>query len=222
MKARHEAPRLSRREREILKILLCGGEMAGLAFFRDQALARVTSEPPDPEFGRPERHRWRVWVARLALTLDGFHTRGQGGELACRVLVDAFRLFLPLADPGWWRVHPTLRLNAAARRELRSLDKKCKRAARRAWAGTVRAAIASRLVEASAVFLRRGDAGGMARCRRLSDVMKGDRLPDAGASGEALGGALPPGIPNPAAVPTAGRRHNAGPGAVPGSGKEFV
>jgi hypothetical protein len=138
------------------------------------------------------------------------------------VLADAFRVFLPLADPGWWRAHPPVRLNAAARRELRRLDKKHKRGARRAWAGTLRAEMASRLAAASAVFLRRGDAGALAGCRRLSDVMTGFRLPDAGASGAAPGGALPPGISTPAAVPSAGRRHNAGPGAVPGPGKEVV
>lgn len=189
--------------------------------FGAEALARVTSVPPDPEFGHPERVAWRTWVARLAFTLDLFHARGEGDGLGCRVLGDAFRLFLPLADPGWWCRHPTVRLNAAARRELRTLEKKTRRGGRWLWAGTLRAQMVRRLSAAAAVFLRRGDGEGLARCHRLTEVMDGQRLPDAEAFGRAPGGVVRPGIFHHGGGAPGGRRHDAGPGDVRGPGKEI-
>ncbi len=125
--------------------------------FRDR-LARVT-----PGCGHPESDRWCDFVTRLATDLDRLHDLGAEARPEARVFRAAWRAFLPLADPGWWRAHPPARLNHQGRRLLRRLGKKRRRAARRPQQGLM-----LRLADAIAIYARAGDGDGIERCRRLA------------------------------------------------------
>ncbi len=139
--------------------------------FRDQALARVTSAPPDADFHRAERRRWRGTVAGLARRLDELQVQGREGQAKARMQLQAFRAFLRLADPRWWRGYPAARLNARQRRLLRRLRKLRQRGRRRGWTTTGRGALELRLCDAIEVYTRRGDGDGVARCRRLLEAI---------------------------------------------------
>lgn len=139
--------------------------------FRDQALARVTSAPPDAGYHRAERRAWRGTVAGLARRLDELHARGLGRRAQGRLQLAAFRAFLRLADPGWWRVYHPAKLNARKRRLLRRVRKLRRRGRRRGWTSAGRGALELRLCDAIELYVRRGDGEGFARCQRLLEAI---------------------------------------------------
>ncbi len=133
--------------------------------FVRQALARVRSQPPNPELDPPELDGWRVFVLRLAKTLDSHHRRGEAGRWGALIVRQAFDTFLPLADPAWWQVHPEVRVTGRQRRFLRQLRKQ--RRARTARAKELE----QRLSQAFITYIRRGSQAGFERCQRLCDVI---------------------------------------------------
>lgn len=147
--------------------------------FRDQALARLTSGPPDEGYSEERRQAWRAWVARLAARLDQHRAGGAEASPASEFLTEAFAAFLPLIDPGWWRAHPPVKLNAGKRRHLRSVRKLKKRAARYRWAAAGGREIYLRLCEAIEAFTRAGDDAALERCQRLLEAITGSAPPPA-------------------------------------------
>ncbi len=125
--------------------------------FRDR-LAGVTSGSGGAESGR-----WCDLVHQLASDLDRIHDLGVEARPEARVFRAAWRAFLPLADPQWWRAHPPARLNHQGRRLLRRLAKKRRRAARRPGHGLV-----LRLADATAIYARADDGESIERCRQLT------------------------------------------------------
>lgn len=150
--------------------------MSGGARFRDEVLARVRSAPPDPGYHLPDRRAWRLWMALFARALDERRARRSGRGRPSRLAVEAFRAFLPLVDPGWWRAHPTVRLNARARTFLRHVRKLRKRSGRSRW---LRGELEPRLCEAIEAFARGGDRAGVATCWRLIEAMSDSAPPPA-------------------------------------------
>ncbi len=147
-----------------------GGNPPRSTEYRDQALARVTSGLPDAGYYDAGRVAWRAWVAGLARRLDGFPVRGLDARVGGRVLLAAFRAFLPLADPEWWRARSPARLNAGQRRTLRGIRKLRKRA-RRGWARGGLGALELKLCDALEVFTRHGDGDRFGRCLEVIDAL---------------------------------------------------
>ena len=147
--------------------------------FRDQALARLTSGPPDEGYCEERRQAWRAWVARLAARLDQHRAGGAEASPASEFLAEAFGAFLPLIDPEWWRAHPPVKLNARKRRHLRSVRKLKKRAARYRWAAAGGREGYLRLCEAIEAFARAGDEAALERCQRLLEAITDSAPPPA-------------------------------------------
>ncbi len=206
---------------------LKGGSRTECARFRDQARARATTEPPDGEYYLDERIGWRVWVAGIAATLDRLHARGRGGERISWVLLDAFRAFLPLVDPGWWRAHPPSRPNAARRRRLREVHKTRRRVLRHGWRDTPTGEMVLWVCDATEAYLWGGDSVGVDRCERLINAMKGCPESESAdlrtAAPGGTWGTSPPTI-GPAfhhgGRGETSRRHDTGSGDSTGPGKE--
>ena len=145
-----------------------GGREASCTRYRDEATARLGAGSPDAGFHGAGRRRWRTRVARLARSLDQL---GPGDPTLGPILRLAFRALLPLSDPGWWRAHPKARLNAEARRLLRGIDKRRRRAARCGWARTELDRLLLDACGAAAIYARHGDGPALDRALRLIDVL---------------------------------------------------
>ncbi len=159
---RVHAERLSRRERVVTP---------RCTRFRDEVQERLAAATPDAGYHGAERRRWRGRVARLVCCLDELHTQGAGDSALGALLLLAFRAVLPLADPDWWRAHPRVRLNAEIRRQLKRIDKRRRRQARRRSAGTDLGRLGLLVTRAAAIYARHGDVAALGLCARLFDSL---------------------------------------------------
>ncbi len=163
--------------------------------YRDEARARLASEPPDDGYHSNRRRRWRDRVSRVARCLDEL---GPEDPTLERILRLAFRALMPLADPGWWRAHPKARLNAAARRQVRWIDKRRRQYARRGRAGTALGRLGLRACGAAAIYARHADIAALDLCVRFLDLLDealagagGSRRRPEGTAGPCRGGSPP-------------------------------
>lgn len=182
--------------------------------FRAEVLARAAGTPRDGGAGGPERRRWRAWALGLAHTLDRIYSRGLEALPASQVVFHAFRAFLPLADPRWWRAHPPQPLNHDRRRRLRKLRKRRRRAARGSPAPAGSRHLGAALYDAIEVYVRAADEAGVERCLRLADAISVVPAGVAGAlfaGGEITGRERRPARCGPASKNGGASRHDAGP-----------